>query len=268
MTSNLASKFNQSPRLVAIARGKVMLGKLRKDLNAILDRDPAAQGIFAAIFLYPSFHVLLFHRIAHVLWNLRFKFISRALMLFARWLTGIEIHPQAKIGAGMFIDHGMGVVIGQTATIGENVTLYHGVTLGGINPAEKSNVQRAVKRHPTIGDNVIIGAGAQILGPITVHKCARIGGNSVVTKDVGEGITVVGVPAKPVARRRADERFTPYAISDMASIDQTEKTLSWMSQQITQMQEQVQLLEKKQAENPSSESLDTSKKKATNISDL
>ena len=245
-----------------------MLGKLRYDLKAIMERDPAAQGVFAAIFLYPSFHVLLFHRIAHLFWNWNLKFIARALMLFARWLTGIEIHPQAKIGAGLFIDHGMGVVIGQTAIIGENVTLYHGVTLGGVNPAENSNSQRTVKRHPTVRDNVIIGAGAQILGPITIHKCARVGGNSVVTKDVGEGITVVGIPAKPVARRRADERFTPYAVSDMNAIDQTEKTLSWLSQQIIQMKEQIEVLQKRQTENPPSDLLDTSSDNATNISQL
>ena len=245
-----------------------MLGKLRYDLKAIMERDPAAQGMFAAIFLYPSFHVLLFHRIAHPFWNWNLKFIARALMLFARWLTGIEIHPQAKIGAGLFIDHGMGVVIGQTAIIGENVTLYHGVTLGGVNPAENSNSQRTVKRHPTIGDNVIIGAGAQILGPITIHKCARVGGNSVVTKDVGEGITVVGIPAKPVARRRADERFIAYAVSDMNVIDQTEKTLSWLSQQIIQMKEQIEVLQKRQTENPTSDILDTSSDKTTNISEL
>ena len=221
-----------------------MLVKLYKDLKAILERDPAAQGIFAAMFLYPSFHVLLFYRIAHPLWNWNLKFISRSLMLFARWLTGIEIHPQAKIGAGLFIDHGMGVVIGQTAVIGENVTLYHGVTLGGVNPAENTDEQRKVKRHPTICDNVIVGAGAQILGPITINKCARVGGNSVVTKDIEEGITVVGVPAKPIAKRRADERFTPYAISDMSATDNTEKTLQWMSQQISEMQVQIELLEK------------------------
>ena len=164
-------------------------------------------------------------------------------MLFARWLTGIDIHPQANIGAGLFIDHGMGVVIGQTSTIGENVTLYHGVTLGGVNPAENSSEQRNQKRHPTIGDNVIIGAGAQILGPITVDKCARVGGNSVVTKDIGQGITVVGVPAKPIAKRRADESFTPYAISDMTATDQTEKTLEWLSQQISELQQQIKILQ-------------------------
>ena len=245
-----------------------MLGKLRYDLKAIMERDPAAQGLFAAIFLYPSFHVLLFHRIAHPFWNWNLKFIARALMLFARWLTGIEIHPQAKIGAGLFIDHGMGVVIGQTAIIGENVTLYHGVTLGGVNPAENSNSQRTVKRHPTVRDNVIIGAGAQILGPITIHKCARVGGNSVVTKDVGEGITVVGIPAKPVARRRADERFTPYAVSDMNAIDQTEKTLSWLSQQIIQMKEQIEVLQKRQTEKAPSDLLDTGSDNTTNISEL
>ena len=235
-----------------------MLGTLRKDLKAILERDPAAQGVFAAIFLYPSFHVLLFHRIAHLLWNVNLKFISRAIMLFARWLTGIEIHPQAKIGAGFFIDHGMGVVIGQTAVIGENVTIYHGVTLGGVNPAENTDQQRMVKRHPTVGDNVIIGAGAQILGPITISKCARVGGNSVVTKDVGEGVTVVGVPAKPVAKKRADERFTAYAISDMAAADQTEKTLSWMTQEISLMQEQIKILEEQKSDHLTSDLLDNS----------
>ena len=245
-----------------------MLGKLRYDLKAIMERDPAAQGQFAAIFLYPSFHVLLFHRIAHPFWNWNLKFIARALMLFARWLTGIEIHPQAKIGAGLFIDHGMGVVIGQTAIIGENVTLYHGVTLGGVNPAENSNSQRTVKRHPTVRDNVIIGAGAQILGPITIHKCARVGGNSVVTKDVGEGITVVGIPAKPVARRRADERFTPYAVSDMNAIDQTEKTISWLSQQIIQMKEQIEALQKRQTEKTPSDLLDAGSDNTTEISEL
>ena len=245
-----------------------MLGKLRNDLKAIMERDPAAQGVFAAIFLYPSFHVLLFHRIAHPLWRWHFKFIARSLMLFARWLTGIEIHPQAKIGSGLFIDHGMGVVIGQTATIGENVTLYHGVTLGGVNPAENTDSQRDIIRHPTVEDNVIIGAGAQILGPVTIHKCARVGGNSVVTKDVGEGITVVGIPAKPVARRRADQRFTAYAVSDMTATDQTEKTLSWMSQQIAQMQEQIEELQKRQIENLSSELHETGSDNTTNIAEL
>jgi serine O-acetyltransferase len=249
-------------------KGRAMLGKLRSDLKAIMERDPAAQGVFAAVFLYPSFHVLLFHRIAHPLWRWHFKFIARAIMLFARLLTGIEIHPQAKIGAGLFIDHGMGVVIGQTATVGENVTLYHGVTLGGVNPAENSDTQRDVKRHPTIGDNVIIGAGAQILGPVTIHKCARVGGNSVVTKDVGEGITVVGIPAKPVARRRANERFTAYAVSDMTATDQTEKTLSWMSQQIIQMQEQIEVLQKRQTVNPSSDLHETGSDNTPNISEL
>lgn len=244
-----------------------MLNKLYKDLLAILERDPAAQGMIAAIFLYPSFHVLLFYRIAHPLWNWNLKFISRSLMLFARWLTGIEIHPQAKIGAGLFIDHGMGVVIGQTAVIGENVTLYHGVTLGGVNPAENTNEQRKLNRHPTIGDNVIVGAGAQILGPITINKCARIGGNSVVTKDIAEGITVVGVPAKPVAKRRADERFTPYAISDMTATDQTEKTIEWMSQQISQMQAQIELLEKKLSNNSISKLTSTKSSKKIEISE-
>ena len=243
-----------------------MFSKLYKDLTAILERDPAAQGLLAAFFLYPSFHVLLFYRISHPLWNWRLKFISRSLMLFARWLTGIEIHPQAKIGPGLFIDHGMGVVIGQTAVIGENVTLYHGVTLGGINPAENTNEQRKVKRHPTIGDNVIIGAGAQILGPITIAECARVGCNSVVTKDIEKGITVVGVPAKPMAKRRANERFTPYAISDMTAVDQTEKTMQWMAQQISEMQHQIEFLEKSLIDSKMSKLPNTKSTKKLDIS--
>ena len=154
-----------------------MFANLRRDLNAILERDPAASNRLAVVFLYPSFQVMLAYRLAHHIWNFGLKFIARLIMQLARLLTGIEIHPAAKIGAGFFVDHGMGTVIGETAEIGRDVTLYHDVTLGGVMPAVDSDKQRASKRHPTLGDYVIVGAGAQILGPITVHKCARVGGN-------------------------------------------------------------------------------------------
>jgi serine O-acetyltransferase len=179
-----------------------MFAKLKCDLYAIIERDPAASNKFAVIFLYPSFQVMLAYRLSHYIWNIGLKFIARLIMQFARVLTGIEIHPAAKIGSGFFVDHGMGTVIGETAEIGLNVTLYHDVTLGGVMPAIDSDKQRASKRHPTLGDFVIVGAGAQILGPITVHRCARVGGNSVVTKDVPEGVTVVGVPARQMTKTK------------------------------------------------------------------
>ena len=141
------------------------------------------------MFLYPSFQVMVAYRLSHGLWCIGLHFIARLIMQIARILTGIEIHPAAKIGPGFFVDHGMGTVIGQTSEIGRDVTLYHDVTLGGVMPAIDSQKQRNAKRHPTLGDYVIIGAGAQILGPITVSRCARVGGNSVVTRDVPEGAT-------------------------------------------------------------------------------
>ena len=145
---------------------------------------------------------MLAYRLANPLWRAGFKFISRFIMQFARMVTNIEIHPGATIGCGFFVDHGAGVVIGETSVIGRDVTLYQGVTLGGVLPAVDASAQRSVKRHPTIGDNVIIGSGAQVLGNITVNACARVGGNSVVTRDVPEGATVVGVPARQVMRQR------------------------------------------------------------------
>ena len=143
-------------------------------------------------------------------------FVPRLLMQAARVLTGIEIHPAAKIGPGFFVDHGMGTVIGETAEIGDNVTLYHGVTLGGISPAVKSAEQVGVKRHPTLLNDVIVGSGAQILGPIVVQDCARIGSNAVVTKDVPKGGIMVGIPAKNIntGRRKSDNTFAPYAVTE------------------------------------------------------
>ena len=165
--------------------------RLREDITSVFDRDPAARSVFEVLTAYPGIHAVLFHRLNHKLWNLGLKWLARFLSTFARWLTGIEIHPGAKIGRRFFIDHGMGVVIGETAEIGDDCTLYQGVTLGGTswNPG---------KRHPTLGNNVVIGAGAKVLGPFKVGDHARIGSNSVVIKEVPAGATVVGVPGRVV----------------------------------------------------------------------
>ena len=219
-----------------------MLSKLKADLSAILERDPAAGGWISAVLLYPSFHVMLAHRLAHPLWRVGLHTLSRFIMQTARWLTGIEIHPAAEIGEGFFADHGMGIVIGQTATLGKNVTLYHGVTLGGVMPAVDAKAQRSIKRHPTLRDEVIIGAGAQILGPVIIGARARVGGNSVVTKDVGDGQTVVGIPAKPIHKRPADGQFEPYAVSHMPSEDSQERTLSILFAELESLRTQIELL--------------------------
>ena len=203
-----------------------MLDKLKADLDAIIERDPAAGHRLAAVFLYPSFHVMLAHRIAHPLWRAGLRFVPRFIMQFARWFTGIEIHPAAQIGAGFFADHGMGVVIGETSILGRNVTLYHDVTHGGVMPAVDSHAQKTIKRHPTIKDDVIIGAGAQILGPVTVGKCARIGGNSVVTRDVGEGQTVVGIPAKAIKQGSRESQFEAYGVNDLPADDAQSRTIA------------------------------------------
>lgn len=225
-----------------------MFSTLKKDLDAILDRDPAARGRASAMLLYPSFHVLVFHRFAHPLWQGGFRTLARWLMQLARWLTGIEIHPAARIGPGFFIDHGMGVVIGETSVVGENVTLYHGVTLGGTMPAVDASAQRHVKRHPTLGDNVIVGAGAQILGPIEVGRCARVGGNSVVTRNVADGVTVVGVPARPLPSKKADDSFSAYALGSADVSDPTDKLLEALSLELEALRAQLADIQARQAD--------------------
>jgi len=172
---------------------KDVIDTIKADFNAIFERDPAARSKIEAIFCYPGFHAILMHRIAHWLWQKRLYFIARFLSHIARFLTGIEIHPGAKIGKGFFIDHGMGVVIGETAEIGDNVTLYHQVTLGGVSIKKE-------KRHPTLRDRVVVGAGAKILGPFTVGEDSKIGANSVVVKEVPPNSTVVGVPGRVVKK--------------------------------------------------------------------
>ncbi len=171
-----------------------MLTAIREDIQSVLERDPAARNWLEVIVCYSGLHAIWAHRVAHRLWRANFRLLARWLSQFARWLTGIEIHPGAQIGPRLFIDHGMGVVIGETAEIGADVTIYHGVTLGGVS-------LKPGKRHPTIEDGVVIGAGAKILGAITVGKNTRIGANAVVVKDVEPDMVVVGIPGKPVQRR-------------------------------------------------------------------
>ena len=182
-------------------------------LESIIKRDPAARDKLSIVLTYPGVKAVFFHHLAHKIWNYKFYLIARMLSQFSRFLTGIEIHPAAKIGKNLFIDHGMGVVIGESSEIGNDVTLYHGVTLGGISPSENSDDQRNSKRHPTLLDNVIVGSSAQILGPITVGECARIGANTVVLKDVADHATMVGNPAKNISTN-TDTSFKPYGVRD------------------------------------------------------
>ena len=180
-------------------------------LNSIIKRDPAAKSKLSIILTYPGVKAVFFHKIANFFYLAKIDLAARFISQLSRFLTGIEIHPGAKIGKNLFIDHGMGVVIGETSDIGDNVTIYHMATLGGIAPSINSNDQRNIKRHPTIEDEVVIGSGAQVLGPVRVGRCAKIGANAVITKDVPEKAVMVGIPAKNVGL--ADSEFKPYGIT-------------------------------------------------------
>jgi len=183
-------------------------------LESIIKRDPAAKSKLSIILTYPGAKAVFFHKIANFFAIAKFDLVARIISQLSRFLTGIEIHPRANIGKNLFIDHGMGVVIGETSEIGDNVTIYHMATLGGISPSVNSNEQRNIKRHPTLKDNVVVGSGAQILGPVTVGKNAKIGANAVVTKDVPENAVMVGIPAKNVGETSgSDENFKPYGIT-------------------------------------------------------
>jgi serine O-acetyltransferase len=185
---------------------------LRDQIDSMMLRDPAARSRIEVILAYPSLHALLIHRLAHAVWRRGWRLLGRVLSNFGRFLTGIEIHPGATIGSRLFIDHGLGVVIGETAEVGDDVTMYHDVTLGGVLPSVNSAFQIGVKRHPTIRDGVIIGSGAQVLGAVTVGEGARIGANAVVTKDVPAGVTVVGNPSRIIMPKdkRAAAAFMAY----------------------------------------------------------
>ena len=183
-------------------------------LESIIKRDTSAKSKLSVILTYPGVKAVFFHQIANFFSLAKFDLIARIISQFSRFLTGIEIHPKAKIGKNLFIDHGMGVVIGETSEIGNNVTIYHMVTLGGISPSINSDDQRNTKRHPTLMDNVVVGSGAQILGPVVIGKNAKIGANAVITKDVQENSVMVGIPAKNVGESSpSDESFKPYGIT-------------------------------------------------------
>ena len=184
---------------------------MKNYLNSIKARDPAAKSILSIILTYPGVKAVFFYRIANFFYLAKFDLIARIISQTIRFFTGVEIHPGATIGKNLFIDHGMGVVIGETSKIGDNVTIYHAVTLGGISPSIDSDSQRNEKRHPTIGDDVVIGSGAQIIGPITVGKGARIAANAVVVNDVADNTTMVGVPAKAIKVGNKGN-FRPYGV--------------------------------------------------------
>lgn len=189
-----------------------MFSRLKEDITSVFDRDPAARNALDVITTYPGLHALLMHRLTHWLWNIGLCWLARILSTFARWITGIEIHPGATIGRRFFIDHGMGVVIGETAVIGDDCTLYHGVTLGGTS-------WKKGKRHPTLGNNVVVGAGAKVLGPIDIGEGARIGSNAVVLKAVPPGTTVVGVPGRLIEAVAAETNSHRSAMAEKMGFD-------------------------------------------------
>lgn len=224
-----------------------MFARLTDEIDGIIARDPAAHSRLEVIIAYPSFHAMIVHRAAHWLWARHFRLTARWLAYLARMVTGIEIHPGARIGRRFFIDHGLGVVIGETAEIGDDVTLYHDVTLGGVSPAVNSRAQVGQKRHPTLCDGVIVGSGAQILGPIVVGAGARVGANAVVVADVVPGTTVVGIPAKaagPSARlvdRALD--FCAYGTLDGSMPDPTAALIESLAARVQALSQRIADLE-------------------------
>lgn len=214
-----------------------------EDLDAVIARDPATSSRFQAALFSSGFHAIVLYRFNHWLWQKNWKLTARFFSQLARFLTGVEIHPGAVIGRGFFIDHGMGVVIGETTEIGDNVTMYHGVTLGGTTVFDK-NGKVMTKRHPTIGDNVIIGSGAQILGPITIGGNVKIGSNAVVVKNVAKGETVVGVPAhKTEQKNKLSKEFYAYGV-DKNAPDPVAEEIKKMQAVIKKLQEEIKELKK------------------------
>lgn len=220
-----------------------MFDKIRHDITVVLERDPAAKTRFDALISYPGVHALIYYRMAHWTWNNGFTTVARFISHLGRFLSGIEIHPAAKIGTGLFIDHGMGVVIGETTEIGDNVTLYQGVTLGGTS-------LHGGKRHPTLEDGVIVGAGAKILGPIHVGRNARIGSNAVVVREVMENATVIGIPAKAVQTHEEKQAhdFCAYGIPTDEIPDPIAKSLEGMFDMVCGLKNRVEELEGELAE--------------------
>ena len=219
--------------------------RLKEDIDSFIKRDPAARSRLEVAFLYPGFHAILFYRFSHALWKRDFRFLGRYISQTARFLTGIEIHPGATIGARLFIDHGDGVVIGETAHIGDDVTLYQAVTLGGTSPSVDSHKQVDVKRHPTLGNGVIVGSGAQVLGPIVIGEDARIGANAVVTSDIPEGMTAVGIPARVVMPKDKEHigDFVAYGTPADGCPDPMLRTIESLRFQVMALKDQLDELE-------------------------
>jgi len=183
-------------------------------LDSIIRRDPAAKSHLSVLLTYPGVKAVFLHKFSNKIWKMKFYLLARIISQISRFLTGIEIHPGAIIGKNLFIDHGMGVVIGETSEIGDNVTLYHAVTLGGVSPSIDSDSQRLSKRHPTLKNNVVVGSGAQILGPIIIEENAKVGANAVVLKNVPKDAVMIGIPAKNINEKDKvkDEKFRPYGV--------------------------------------------------------
>jgi len=219
--------------------------RLKEDIDSFMARDPAARSRMEVVLLYPGFHAIQVYRMSNWLWKREFHFVARILSQAARFFTGIEIHPGATIGRRFFIDHGDGVVIGETSEIGDDVTLYQIVTLGGISPSVDSHKQVNQKRHPTLEDGVIVGSGAQVLGPITVGKDARIGANAVVTRDVPPGVTAVGIPARVVMPRDKEHAkdFVAYGTPTDGCPDPVLRTIDNLRAQVATLMERVDELE-------------------------
>ena len=228
--------------------GEAMFKSIRDEIDAMMARDPAARSRIEVVVCYPGFQALLFHRLAHGLWRGGWRLLARSVSQLGRWLTGIEIHPAVAIGRRFFIDHGMGVVIGETAEIGDNVTLYHGVTLGGIAPSVDSVSQANTKRHPTLADDVIIGSGAQVLGPITVAKGGRVGANAVVVKNVPAGHTVAGIPARTIGGHDASkpQPFAPYGAPSPNMPDPTSRAIDGLLDQLDELSTRLSEIENEQ----------------------
>ena len=222
-----------------------MFKTLREDIEVVFERDPAVRSRVEVVVCYPGFHALLFYRLAHAAWRSKLYFVGRCISQLGRLFTGIEIHPGATIGRRFFIDHGMGVVVGETSEIGDDVTLYHGVTLGGIAPAVDAPSQARQKRHPTLEDRVIVGSGAQVLGPIRVGAGARVGANAVVVKDVPSGVTVVGIPARVAERGEAKERrrFAAYGTPSPDLPDPVSRAIDGLLDHIGKLSARIDELE-------------------------
>lgn len=216
-----------------------VLNRMREDVQAVFDRDPAARSALEVVLAYPGLHAIWMHRMAHWMWLRRLYLLGRLLSEFARWITGIEIHPGATIGRRLFIDHGMGVVIGETAEIGDDVTLYQGVTLGG------TTVSRG-KRHPTLENGVIVGAGAKILGGFTVGAGARVGANAVVLHAVAPGEAVAGIPARPISvKREAPKDFLPYGTPCEDLPDPIARCVASLMDEVANLKQRIAELEHK-----------------------